>query len=498
MSKKYFFLLWMLMISLSINAQVFTRVNTGLHGVMDPVMGWLNIKNQHLAAFVAGDYYTKNQHVVISQLTGTYNGRRFAMQHSPFPALYRGDAAVGDYNHDGFPDIVMTGLNAKGRPVMRLYRNDGHGRFTYVPQSFIPLTDGSVEWGDYDHDGDLDLLVTGKRIDNKLVTLIYRNDNGHFTQVPTDIPGVYNGVARWGDINNDGRMDILITGNNGDGPFTAVYVYKKGKYQRMNDHFVQLQNSDAQWADFNKDGYMDFIISGEDKDGFPDCRIYSYGKNGHFTDIPVGIRPLKSCSIDVADYNHDGYPDIVMTGESTERPYTDVYKNESDFHFQHILTDIPGVSNGKALWGDFDHDGDMDLLVAGITVCYHFIARIYRNNLNPKVETVQKSPFIRPIPVYRPGPYYYYVFSSCFCDPTGGNHPRYHMYISNIHRGKTPYYLNYKFNDLLIKMVPNWGKTDRGHRTSNAFTNKKQAELSRTQVIESYKASGFKVHYIHW
>ncbi len=498
MFKKYFFLWWAVWFSLQANAQVFTQASSPMHGVMEPVMAWLDVNNNnHPEAFVAGEYFLKEKHFVVSQTAKRTAPLRFALTPSPFPALYRGDAAVADYDHDGDQDIVMTGINRLGQLIMRLYRNDGHHHFTLVPQSFTPLSDGSLMWGDYDHDGDLDILATGKRADNQLVTLVYRNDNGVFTEVPVNVPGVYNGVARWGDYDHDGDLDILITGNDGQGPFTAIYQNERNKYYLLKTALVQLQNSDAQWADLDGDSDLDFIISGEDRDGFPDCRIYSNQQSGHFLNVPVSIRALKSCSIDLADYDHDGDPDIVMTGESMERSYTEVYENELAFDFKRILTGIPGVASGKAVWGDYDHDGDMDLLVSGITICYDFITRVYRNNLNPKLETTQQN-VVKTIPVYHPGPLYYYVFASCYCDLTGSGKPRYHLFISNIHKEKTAYDLNYKFNNLLIKRVPGWGKTDSGHRTSNAFPTLKQAQASRQQVIESYKATGFEVHFLNW
>ena len=96
------------------------------------------------------------------------------------------------------------------------------------------------------------------------------------------------------------------------------------------------------------------------------------------------------------------------------------------------------------------------------------------------------------------GPYYYYVFSSCYCDPTGGQDIDYHVYVSNIHLQNRLYELNNTFNDLLIKQVPNWGNTDKGYRNSNGFVTKKEAEDARLQLIESYKASNYEVHHINW
>jgi len=490
-----------LLLSTILQAQIFSKVKTHLNGVMQPVMGWIDVNHSGFPdVFLSGDKYVNERHLSLSQLALKSKGDRFVSVSSPFPPLYRGDAAVADVDKDGDQDIVMTGLNKFNQPFMALYRNDGNGHFTKMKNNFTPLIDGSLEWGDYDHDGDLDLLATGRRFDNRLETIIYRNDGGVFTKIVLNIPGVYNGCARWGDYDNDGYLDILITGNDGHGPFTAVYKNVNGKYIKLNQQFVALKNSAAAWADFNGDGKLDFIISGESQEGYPELHVYS-NEGSSFRDVPVSIRPLKSCSIDVADFDRDGDPDIVMTGESMERPYTLVYKNNGHFNFEKVPAGLPGLSNGKALWGDYDNDGDMDLLLAGMTVCYDFVGSVYRNNINPpkKEEETGTSIFITsPLPKYDRGPYYYYVFSSCYCDPNGGGHPQYHLYVSNVHKEKRAYDLNYRFNNILLKTIPNWGKADRGHRTSNGFETQKQAEASRTQIIDSYKGTGFEVHYINW
>lgn len=488
-------------LSFIIQAQVFTRINTPLQGEMQPVMSWLDMNHSgYPGAFLSGDRYVNSKHFIQAQAVTKGKTNRFQLISSPFQALYRGDAATADVDKDGDQDIIISGLNKFNQVTMILYRNDGGLRFTPVQAQFTGVTDGSLCWGDFDHDGDLDILATGKQYDKRLSTSIYRNDNGIFTRTVLNVPGVFNGSARWGDFDHDKDLDILITGNNGLGPFTAIYRNDGGKYLMLAQPFAALKNSDARWADFDGDGDLDFIISGENIEGNPEIHVYS-NEGVYFRDVPIKMRPLKSCSIDVADYDRDGDPDIVMTGESLERPYTLVYQNNGAFDFEPIITGIPGLSNGKARWGDFDKDGDMDLLVAGITVCYNFVGAIYRNNLNPpkKEQETETSIFINaPLPKYDRGPFYYYVFSSCYCDPSGGDHPKYHLYISNIHREPRDYDLNYKFNRILLKTVPNWGKADRGHRTSNGFVTKKEAAVSRAQVIESYKSTGFEIHYINW
>ncbi len=485
-----------------INAQIFTKAETTFVGVMQPVTTWYKYGSSNkLAAYLSGDYYRKNSHYVVSQ-TNTYISKyKFKHVLNNLPALYAGDAASADFDGDGNEDIIATGITSDNQLLMNLYRNNGWSNFTKVNQSFTPVSDGSVEWGDYDNDEDLDILVTGKLFNNQLSTFIYRNDNGMFSKKDIGVPGVYNGNATWGDYDNDGDLDILITGNAGGKPYTDVYKNEDGKYSRIKQQFIPLMNSAGAWGDFDNDGYIDFIVSGETSNGYPVCVIYKNQSGSFFKQVAVSIRPLQGCSIDLGDYDNDNDLDILITGESLERSYTDVYENKSGLYFENINAGLPGVADGNALWGDFDHDGDLDILLSGLTICYDFVSDIYINSINPppKKEVVANHIFINsPMPDTKIGPYYYYVFASCYCDPTGGGNNAYHMYISNVHLQHKRYELNYKFNELLVKHDQNWGETDSGYRTSNGFKTEKEANISRKQVIESYKSTNFIIHKLNW
>lgn len=500
MWKNYLLFLIFLLVKSNIWAQLFVKAKTDFIGVMQPVTSWIDYgEKKDLKAYLAGDYFKNDKHFVVSQVNEHVNKNKFKHILTNLPALYRGDAAVIDYDGDGDEDIIVTGLASDNYSLMQLYRNNGDNRFTVVKEIFTPLIDGSVEWGDFDNDKDFDILVTGKQPNNNLSTNIYRNDKGDFTKLDIEIPGVYNGNATWGDYDNDYDLDILITGNIGGGPFTSIYNNNNGKYSLVAQRFVPLMNSAGAWGDFDNDGLTDFIVSGADIDGYPVCLIYSNQSGSIFQEIYVSLRPLKGCSIDLGDYDNDDDLDIIMTGESLERSYTMIYENKLGFIFENIVAGLPGVADGNALWGDFDKDGDLDILLSGLTICYEFIGDIYINTATPpEVETSNNIFINSPMPDIKIGPYYYYVFSSCYCDPEGGNNNAYHMYVSNIHKQTQRYQLNYKFNDLLIKQVPNWGKADRGYRTSNGFKTKKEAEASRKQVIESYKATNFSIHELNW
>jgi hypothetical protein len=129
------------------------------------------------------------------------------------------------------------------------------------------------------------------------------------------------------------------------------------------------------------------------------------------------------------------------------------------------------------------------------------IGNIYRNNLNPEIDREDENVDIfieSPIVDYNRGPYFYFVYSSCFCDLEGKGVKSYNMLISNVHQEKKDFDLNYKFNEILVKEYPGWGWSDRGHRTSNAFTSTSEAEKAREQVIGGYTNDSFKIHYINW
>lgn len=499
MKKSILLVLLLFLLAIS-QSQTLVQVKTNLKGVMSPVAEWLDVPNsKHMGVWVSGEYYLNNKRVITCKTNKYRDTNHFVYTKSTLPALYSGASASADYDGDGDLDIIVTGLTSYNTPVMRLYNNTGSYKYKLENQLFKPVVDGSVIWGDYDNDKDLDILATGKDINNQLTTTIYRNNDGSFDELVSGVPGVYYGNADWGDYDSDGKLDILLTGDAGGHPYTAVYKYHQGKYVRLKQDFLALKHSYGKWGDLDNDGDLDFIVSGEDESGYPTCSIYN-NKNGFFNEIPTIIRGLKGCYIDLADYDHDGDIDIAISGESLERSYTYVYENLGGFRFKDIHAGLPGIASGIVKWSDYDGDGDYDLLLAGITICYDFITRVYKNNINPVIKKeVTSNIFNEAItPYVNLGPYYYYLFSSCYCDPSGGNNKAYHLYISNIHKELKKYHLTYKYNELLLKQIPNWPEADRGHRISNGFETYKEAEESRKQLIESYRSTHFIIHYINW
>jgi hypothetical protein len=122
-------------------------------------------------------------------------------------AIQQGDVAWGDYDGDGDLDLVVAGCGDTADVIMtRLYRNDG-GTFVDVDAGLPGVYSGAaLAWGDYDGDGDLDLALAGAMdyFFNELVTRVYRNDGGTFTDIAAGLPGlnvIRTGVNAWQVLN---------------------------------------------------------------------------------------------------------------------------------------------------------------------------------------------------------------------------------------------------------------------------------------------------------
>lgn len=152
----------------------------------------------------------------------------FALQDS-FSFIQADNASVdwGDYDNDGDLDILVTGNSYAGR-ISKIYKNDLPDSVYFTEQTQIPLSgvyNGDGIWGDYDNDGDLDILICGYNNSNQLITEIYKNDGDTtFTlQSNFSVTGVYYASADWGDYDNDGDLDILISGNSSAGRIFKVF-----------------------------------------------------------------------------------------------------------------------------------------------------------------------------------------------------------------------------------------------------------------------------------
>jgi enediyne biosynthesis protein E4 len=255
--------------------------------------------------------------------------------------------AVGDYDNDGYEDLYVTAYGGN-----KLYHNNGDGTFTDVTEKAGVAGSGwstSAAWVDLDNDGLLDLVVLrylqwdfddiwcgehkeGFRaychpdLFQPISPLVYRNDgNGHFTEVSKRIgiskPGKGLGIAL-ADYDRDGHIDLFVA----------------------NDSMVEFLYHNKGDGTFEEVGLLSEVAV--DGDG----------------------RTYAGMGVDFADYNNDGFPDLIITDLANQRYALYLNSRDSTFSYASFVSGVARATMTHSGWGvrflDYDNDGWKDLLIA--------------------------------------------------------------------------------------------------------------------------------------
>nr|WP_276611349.1 FG-GAP-like repeat-containing protein [Fodinibius halophilus] len=287
----------------------------------------------------------------------------------------------GDYDGDGDLDLLMTGRNGSG-PQSFIYENDD-GSFSTIGAGLTGLQYSSANWGDYDNDGDLDLIITGMDINDVPRSLIYENDgSGNFSNINAGLTGLFRGSSDWGDFDGDGDLDLLITGaDNSYAPQSLIYENNgNGNFSPIGAGITKVLLSSADWGDYDGDGDLDLLIIGYLNSGTYQSLIYENDGNGNFSDIGAGLTGLSTGAANWGDFDNDSDLDLLITGlDNNNNDQSLIYENNGNGTFTDIGAGLTGLSRGSSNWGDYDGDGDLDLIITG---GFNGAQIIYKNNGN--------------------------------------------------------------------------------------------------------------------
>src|ERR1700682_46354 len=301
--------------------------------------------------------------------------------------IYGLGVAVGDYDNDGFDDLFVTALGQS-----RLFHNNGNGTFTDVTQksglSGPRELSTSAAWVDYDKDGRLDLVV-GNYVQWAQETDLYCTLDGKSKSYCT--PESYKGTA------------ARLWHNRGDGTFEDV-TQKAGLGEPTS------KTMGIAVLDYDNDGWPDLLFSNDTQPN----KLYRNNGNGTFSEkgMIAGVAfsedgvARAGMGVDAADYDHSGYPSVMITNFSNQM--LSLYHNEGKGLF---VDEAPQSAIGRAtlltlgfgcFFFDYDLDGWPDIFVANghidpeiqrvqANVKYAMPPHLFRNLGKGKFEEVTKS-----------------------------------------------------------------------------------------------------------
>ena len=301
----------------------------------------------------------------------------------------------GDVDNDGFPDMFASNGNA-------LYLSIGGTSFQQdMTFPALPTTmSWGASWSDHDGDGDLDIYVSGfedlvPEPDEEYPDVIVRDDNGTFGIEWTQSPIRRGRGVTSCDFDEDGDIDIYVSNyrlqpnllwqNDGTGNFTDVAA-TYGVAGDIGGIYNYGHTIGSCWGDMDNDGHIDLFVGNFRHpwdDGSQDYAKFfknqGPAEDYHFQLMEEldGADWQESYSTPtLGDYDNDGDLDLFYTIVNPGTEYARLYRNDGNWSFTNV-TAAEGLSSigstYQAAWGDYDNDGDLDLMSAG---------RLYENQGN--------------------------------------------------------------------------------------------------------------------
>ena len=288
------------------------------------------------------------------------------------PGQYGCGLALCDLDGDGDEDVICTGGDD---PTIALFENQGNGHFTDRSTSAgfgSPLKPSGIAAGDYDADGDLDIILTrwlGPPI-------LFRNEGRmHFTNVTAAAGIVSAGLAAgagasWADFDGDGWIDLSIANRSGNGATAKNQLFRNlgnGTFVDVapalgvNDGFASFQGS---WCDIDRDGDLDlYVANDKGSTGISWNHLYRNQGNGTFAEDPASGAQISMDAMGVCfgDLTGDLFPEIFLPNVPSGNA---LLKSNGGIGFTNVAG-AAGVGGFATCWGgiafDPDNDGDTDL-----------------------------------------------------------------------------------------------------------------------------------------
>jgi hypothetical protein len=264
--------------------------------------------------------------------------------------------AIGDADGDGKSDLFVS--NQSGNSVSVLKNNSSVGSLAF--NTHIDFTVGTepfdIALGDVDGDGKVD-IATSNLIANTVSVLHNSSTSGTVSFEPkvdfSTGESPYGIVL--GDIDGDGKPDIE-TANFNDNTISVLWNFSQFTEQTLIS-LTGVSYSSVAWGDYDNDGDLDVLLAGNTGSGYVSKIYRNNGDNTFAEQTSISLTGVNTSSVAWGDYDNDGDLDILLTGDSGSGYVSKIYRNNGDNTFtEQTSISLAVVSHTSVAWGDYDND----------------------------------------------------------------------------------------------------------------------------------------------
>ncbi len=272
--------------------------------------------------------------------------------------------AAADFNGDGKPDAAVA--QSSGNIAILLGTANGFESPLTASSGGISAT--AIVSGDFNSDGKADLAIVGQSNGSGTLAILFGNGDGTF-QAPVAIPaGISPFYLLAADLNGDGKLDLIFSDYGTNGNSGAIYVSLNngaGVFQAPVQVFSGTYPAFG-IGDVNGDGKLDLVASADVQDGNAVLSWLAGNGNGTFkTPVVITTSGASDNAVLVQDFNGDGHADIVLAHQDGNATFL---AGNGDGTFSAETGLLAGAEPSFLLSADFNGDGKPDLLVAGTTI----------------------------------------------------------------------------------------------------------------------------------
>ncbi|MCK4980973.1 MAG: VCBS repeat-containing protein, partial [Candidatus Delongbacteria bacterium] len=297
----------------------------------------------------------------------------------------------GDYDNDGDLDILHVEETS-----CSIYRNTS-GSFTNINADLTDLGGASSDWGDINNDGLLDFVIN--RTDGiDSVKIVINNGDDTFEKRSSNIYKIDRGEVNWGDCDNDGDIDLIQTSYFYDGmmypdPHSICYLYKNNNGSLSDRVYLRgyVSHSSVKFGDHDNDGDLDLLMSGtywlSPPDSLGVAKIFENDGEGSYSEISTNLDDAAYAKVFWGDHDNDGDLDILQYGEVNGKFRTKLFLNNIIEGYDFRVNTKPFPPNNLAsfieddkVFFTYDSGSDLETPTNGLT--YNIQVDKIGSNLN--------------------------------------------------------------------------------------------------------------------